>query len=732
MQSQTAFAHIQNLQDRIPQPLHGLAKLAVNCWWSWSSEQLSIFRDIDFEKWEQYQHNPVKLLKHIPSARLAQLAADPQYCKRVTDLVAQLEDYLVTKNTWASQNLPQNQLQKPIAYFSIEYGITRSLPTYSGGLGILAADHLKSASDLGLPFVAIGLLYRQGYFKQQLDASGWQQEIYPNYRFEELPIELYRDAQGEALTVTLQIRDRQVKAQIWQVQIGRINLYLLDTDREDNEQIDRWITGQLYGGGQDTRLAQEYLLGIGGVRALQLLDIEPQIYHLNEGHAAFATLEIARQLKQSTGKSFDEVRPLVRDRCVFTTHTPVPAGHDIFPRDQIAPYFTHYWQQLGLSKEAFLDLGNRHPGKDGWEPFNMTALALKMSRSANGVSQLNGEICRQMWSCLYPNVPVERVPIGHITNGVHHRSFTAPLLADLYKQYLHPDWADQVTDTQMWVKVDEIPDDELWWRHQRLQTALIAYTRSQVKQARERRGESTEAIAAAEQLLDPNILTIGFARRFSSYKRGDLITYDPDRARAIFSNPEQPVQMIVAGKAHPADEESKRIMQRLIEWSHHADIRNRLVFVEDYDMHIAQKLVQGVDVWLNTPRRPHEASGTSGQKVAFNGGINCSILDGWWCEAYQEGVNGWTIGDGADTDDTESQDRADAESLYKLLETEIIPCYYDRDSAGIPHRWVQMMKASIRTIAPYFNTDRMVADYVNQMYLPKHEVSKRAKVGMHQ
>jgi starch phosphorylase len=727
MTSQASLSPVAQLQVKLPYPFHPLAELAFNLWWSWSPEQLSIFRTINADMWEQYRHNPVQLLTHVSNERLAQLATDPYYCKRVADLAEQFEQYMQAKDTWASREAPQISPQRPVAYFSFEYGFSHFLPTYAGGQGVLAAEHLKSASDLGLPIVGIGLLYRQGYFRQRLNSEGWQQEDYQDYQFKELPLELCKDEQGQALTITIQIRDRQVKAQIWKLQVGRVHVYFLDTNREDNEPIDRWLTGHLYGGSQDTRIAQEYLLGIGGVRALQRLGIEPQIYHLNEGHAAFALLEVARQLMEDTGKSFNEVKDAVRDRAVFTTHTPVPAGHDIFSEEQMECYFTHYWQQLGLSKAEFMQLGSRQPG-NGWEPFNMTALALKLTPAANGVSQLNGEVCRQMWSCLYPDRQVEEVPISHITNGIHHRTWTAPLLADLYSQYLDENWLAQVMDAQMWAKVDQIPDRELWWRHQRLKECLIAYTRSQVQRARENRGESLEAIAAAQQLLDPKVLTVGFARRFTSYKRGDLIIHDPERAKAIFSNPERPVQMLVAGKAHPADEESKRIMQRLIEWSHQAEVQNRLVFVENYDLHIAEKLVQGVDLWLNTPQRPREASGTSGQKVAFNGGINCSVLDGWWYEAYQigpdgKGVNGWAIGENYRDRDVEAQDQTDALALYQLLESEIIPCYYDQDNEGIPHQWVQMMKASIKTVAPYFNTDRMVIEYLTQAYLPEISVA---------
>lgn len=721
MSNSDSLSVTARLREQLPSSLNVLVELAFNFWWSWSDERLSIFREIDYEKWEQYRHNPVKLLNSVSYERLTQLASDPGYCDHVSALAAKFQHYMQQSDTWASQVASQLSVQQPVAYFSIEFGLHYCLPTYSGGLGVLAADHLKSASDLGLPLVGVGLVYRQGYFRQRLNDQGWQEEINCDYQFEDLPLEVCKDEHGETLTIAVQIGDRTVRSQVWLARVGRVNLYLLDTNRQDNDPIDHGLTDQLYGGNRETRIAQECLLGIGGVRLLQRLGLEPQVYHLNEGHAAFALLELARQEIDSTGQSFDQVKDVVRNRCIFTTHTPVPAGIDNFSPEQMDRYFGHYWPQLGLEREKFLNLGNNLPEHFG-DSFNMAVLALRLCRAANGVSKINGEVCREMWSVLYPDRPGEQVPIGHITNGVHARTWIAPLMADLYAQYLDLNWAAQVTEKQMWAKVDEIPDQEIWWRHKRLKERLIAYTRFQVQQARANRGEAAASIEATKHILDANALTIGFARRFSTYKRGDLIIRDPERARALLGNPERPVQIIFAGKAHPADEESKRIIQRLIEWSHATDLQNRVVFIEDYDMHIAEKLVQGVDVWLNNPLRRQEASGTSGQKVGLNGGINCSVLDGWWYEAYQiesDGGCGWAIGEDNHEDDPEVQTQRDAEALYQLLESEIIPCYYDQDEEGLPRRWIQMMKASIKTVAPHFNTDRMVAEYVTQMYLPK-------------
>ncbi|MBH8566053.1 alpha-glucan family phosphorylase [Nostoc sp. CENA67] len=723
MANSSAITAAVRLSEKLPFPLKRLADLAYNYWWCWTSDRIALFQTIDPQEWERCGHNPVAILESSSYERLTQLAEDPFYLKQISALTREFDTYMAQKDTWVSRVAPQVSQDRPIAYFCAEFGIHESLPVYSGGLGILAGDHLKSSSDLGVPLVGVGLLYRQGYFRQRLNRHGWQEDYYLDNPFQRMPLELIKDEQGQPLTIQLEIRQRQVKVQIWRVQVGRVSLYLLDSDRQDNDPIDRWLTGHLYGGNLETRIAQEVVLGIGGVRALTALGIQPSVYHLNEGHAAFCTLEIARQAIERTGKSFYDIEAEVRNSCVFTTHTPVPAGHDVFSPDLIDSYFAHYWPQLRLSREQFLALGARRLG-DPWEPFGMTVLALRMCRACNGVSELHGQVSRKMWTVLFPRRSEADVPIGYITNGVHAPTWTAPLLADLYNQYLGADWKTRAVDPQMWAKVDEIPDEELWSRHLILKDRLIAYTRYKVKKAREQRGEDYKLIQATDSLLDSNVLTIGFARRFSPYKRGDLILRDAQRALKIFGNAQRPVQIIFAGKAHPADEEGKRIIQRLMEWCQNSGILNRVAFIEDYDIYTGQKLVQGVDVWLNNPRRPLEASGTSGQKVCFNGGINCSVLDGWWCEGYQadangKGINGWAIGEDAHTSDQELQDRIDSQSLYQLLEEEIVPLYYDQDANGIPHRWVQMMKTSIKTNAPLFNTDRMIADYVSQVYVPE-------------
>lgn len=719
---------VEQLRARLPLPLKRLADLAYNYWWSWTNDRISVFRNIDPDAWHRYKHNPVAVLESTGYVRLTQLANDPVYIKRVKVLAQQFDRYMSETDTWSHRVAPQISRERPIAYFCAEFGIHESLPIYSGGLGILAGDHLKSSSDLGVPMVAVGLLYRQGYFRQRLNRHGWQEDFYVDNDFERMPLELIKNEQGQPRVIELEIRNRIVKVQIWRTRVGRVDLYLLDTDREDNDPIDRWLTGHLYGGNQETRIAQEFVLGIGGVKALHAMGIEPSIFHLNEGHAAFCTLEAAWQEMQRSGKSFYDVENSIRDRCVFTTHTPVPAGHDVFSSDLMDSYFAHYWLALGLEREQFLALGARRLG-DPWEPFSMTVLALRMCRAANGVSELHGQVSRQMWKVLYPDRSEDEVPIGHITNGIHVRTWTAPLIADLYSDYLGENWSTQVVDPKLWEKVNDIPDEELWWRHQVLKERLIAHTRSRAKMARQARGENHHAIGAADRLLDPNVLTIGFARRFSPYKRGYLLLHDVERALRILGNPDRPVQVIFSGKAHPADEEGKRIIQRLMEWQQqHPQIRDRIAFIEDYDIYTGQKLVQGVDVWLNNPRRPLEASGTSGQKVCLNGGINFSVLDGWWCEGYQadadgKGINGWAIGQNAHTSDQELQNRIDAESLYRLLEEEIVPLYYDRDASGLACGWIAKMKASIITNSPKFNTDRMIAEYVAKVYAPGTSVS---------
>lgn len=700
----------------LPEALTPLCEIARNYWWTWNPDHLTIFREMDPALWEKTSHNPVRMLEEVSYLRLAALATDVNYLNTLNRMVQSYRKYMAAEDTWAKRTMKTYDWQRPIAYFCAEYGLHESLPTYSGGLGMLAADHLKSASDLGVPLVAIGLLYRQGYFQQRLDNNGWQGELYEDSEFESLPLTLVRQPDGSPLLVEVAMRQRLVKARAWRADVGRVPLFLLDTDLPENDPIDRWITAHLYGGSTDTRIAQECILGIGGVRLLRQLGLDPMVYHMNEGHAAFLTLELLRE-EVARGTPFETAEAKVREKCVFTTHTPVPAGHDAFSPNEMDAFFASFWPQLGLTREQFLALGARRTG-DPWERFNMTVLALRYARAANGVSKLHGRVSREMWHVLYPERSVDEVPISSITNGVHARTWVSPLFWNLYDQYLGPDWPERVSDSELWAKVEEIPDEELWRRKEALRERLVSFTRHRVLRARRNRGESNERIQAVNQLLDPKVLTIGFARRFSTYKRGDLILRDLERITRIFTSKEHPVQIIFAGKAHPRDEGGKRLIQRVVEWSNRPEVANRVAFIENYDAYVARNLVQGVDVWLNNPRRPLEASGTSGQKVGFSGGLNLSVLDGWWPEGYN-GRNGWAIGQEIEGLDPAAQDDLDANSLYDLLEYEVIPMFYDRDEQGIPRRWIARMKEAIRTLNPVFNTDRMVAEYVLKIYEPQ-------------
>jgi starch phosphorylase len=699
----------------LPRPLRRLSEVAMNYWWTWTPDRLSVFRDMDPTLWRTCDHNPVLMLRQISYVRLTQLSTDPWYLNQVENLVNNFDSYMSQKDTWAASAMAGYDSTRPVAYFSAEYGLDESLPTYSGGLGCLSGDHLKSASDLGVPFVAVGLLYRQGYFHQRLDSSNWQREYYTNSNFEDLPITLMRDEQGLPITVEVLIRNRTVKVQAWRVNVGRLPLYLLDTDREDNDAVDRWITGHLYGGNIDTRICQEIVLGIAGMRMLRKLGVSPSVYHMNEGHAAFLLLERLRE-EVAKGADFTRAGEIVRAECVFTTHTPVPAGHDAFSPDLMDTFFSAYWPQLGVDRKTFMALGAKRV-EDPWDNFNMTVLALRYSRSANGVSEKHGEVSRQMFQVLYPGKSVDEVPIGFVTNGIHARSWISPLFWQMYDRYLGENWEEHLSDPEVWARVDRIPDEELWWKHEALRERLVAFTRERVAQSRQGRGEAEDWVNRARtSLLDPNALTIGFARRFSTYKRANLIIQDPDRALAIFTNPERPVQLVLSGKAHPKDEEGKRLIQKVMDWARHPKLVDRVAFIEDYDIYTARKLVQGVDVWLNNPRRPLEASGTSGEKVAFNGALNLSVLDGWWIEGYN-GKNGWAIGEEIEGHDLAAQDYADAQSLYRILENEVIPLFFDRDEKELPRQWIAWMKESIKTLAPQFNTDRMVAEYVCNIYV---------------
>lgn len=720
----------QKLHDSLPETLRPLVRMAANLWWTWNGSGMSLFRDIDPQRWDEADHNPLQLLRTATPERLSQVAVDPDYLQRVEKTVARFDEYMRAKpgtprserdpsiTTWARQNLPGATAERPIAYFCAEYGIHESLHLYAGGLGMLAGDHLKSASDLGIPLVGIGLLYRQGYFRQRINVDGWQEEFYSDEDFRELPLTLLRDETNQPLTVEVPIRGRAVCAQIWRADVGRVPLYLLDTDCDRNEDIDRWITAHLYGGDSSTRIVQEVVLGIGGVRALRALGITPHAYHLNEGHSAFLTLELVRE-QVASGVPFEEAAKDVAQQCIFTTHTPVPAGNDTFDIALMHEVLGDYLKELGTDTETVLGLGRRHPN-DSMEPFGMTPLAIRMSRSANGVSKRHGEVCARMWQQMWPDVPVEESPFIAVTNGVHHATWVAPLMRRLFDQYLGPDWALHADDPEVWQKIDQIPDAELWRAHSLLRARLVAEARYRAEMQWREAGESDQLIRSAKRLLNPDILTIGFARRVATYKRWNLLLSDMERAIAMLNHPTQPVQFVLAGKAHPRDNEAKRILQQLMQWKERRELRGRVVFLQGYDQYIARRLVQGVDVWLNLPIPPLEASGTSGMKVVVNGGLNCSILDGWWIEG-SNGENGWNVGAPYELPAkgrvaTEDRSAADAQSLHDVIENEIRPLFYDRNREGVPRGWVARMRASMKTLAPAFSATRMVKDYARIYY----------------
>jgi starch phosphorylase len=705
----------------LPGSLHALERLAWNYWWSWAADGTALFRDLDPGVWEECEHNPRRLLAEVSEFRLMQMATDPQYCARVAKLGESFDAYMTDERVWTPPGGGAITHANPVAYFCAEYGIHVSLPLYSGGLGILAGDHLKSASDLRLPLVAVGLLYRYGYFRQRLTRDGWQEEHYGVTHPQVLPIRQVRDDAGAALHVEVLMRGRTVRAQAWRVDVGRVPLYLLDTDIPENEEMDRWVTGHLYGGDRETRIVQEMMLGIGGVRLLRQLKIEPSTFHLNEGHSAFLTLELARELKAERGLDFETARREVRERCVFTTHTPIAAGNDEFATPLIEKCFGDtYEPSLGLSHEEFLELGRVNPN-DAQEWFGLTPLAIRMCRSTNGVSAKHGEVSRALWQDIWPELTsVAEIPITSVTNGVHAPTWVAPLVRALYEKHVGPDWNERVHDRAEWsAGIEKISERELWEAHSLLKQRLVAFIRHRSFHARAHRGEGRDYTEAARTMFDPAALTIGFARRVAAYKRWSLLLTDPDRLLRLINDAERPVQFVFAGKAHPQDQGAKIILQQLARWKYEPLVMNRAVFLQDYDQEIARQLVQSVDVWLNVPRRPLEASGTSGEKVAMNGGLNLSILDGWWIEGY-DGQNGWAIGDHDASMDEEQEieemDTRDAESLYRILEEEVVPLYYDRDAEGLPRGWVARMKHAIETLVPAFNSDRMVEEYARRIY----------------
>ncbi|MFP6668233.1 MAG: alpha-glucan family phosphorylase [Pirellulales bacterium] len=689
--------------------------LAHNLWWSWHADVVNLFRDLDPIRWRQLDHNPIAQLSEFTPERLETRASELVLYSRINQAHRRLKEYQATKTTWGRTHAGVLGA-RPVAYFSAEFGIHESVPIYSGGLGILSGDHIKSASGLGIPLVAVGLFYDQGYFRQRLDLEGYQVEEYQDTRVENLPMEPAVGRDGQPITVEIETRGDTLFAKVWLMRVGRVNLYLFDCDVEGNQPEDRELTSRLYGGDHRTRIRQELVLGVGGVRALRALGIDPGVLHLNEGHSAFAGLEMIRKTMKDDGVSFDEALRDVARKTVFTTHTPVPAGHDRFDGDLIEEHLGPLRDQLGIAREQLMGLGRVEPQNDG-ESFCMTVLALKLSRCANSVSALHGHVSRRMWAHLWPWRVEEEIPIGHITNGVHIPSWLAFQMRQLYDRYFPGKWFRRMGEPEVWQHIFNIDPGELWETHYALKSLMIDFVRRRISRQCRRRGESDEVVDAARNLLDPNILTIGFARRFATYKRADLVFKDVERISALLQDQERPIQFIYAGKAHPADEPGKQLIKQIANMRHDERTAGRVVFVEDYDVNVGRHLVQGVDVWLNNPRRPLEASGTSGQKVVLNGGLNLSILDGWWAEAY-DGENGFAIGPGRNHASDEVTDERDALALYDALENEVVPMYYDRDVDGLPRRWIERMMNSIGSLAWRFSAHRMVMDYCRTAYVP--------------
>ncbi len=708
----------------LPRRINRLGQLAYNLWVTWNPEASMLFTRIDKYLWNRVGHNPVAFLHQVSRPRLNAVINDRYYLDLYDRVVRNFDQYVKGEETWFKSTYA-NLTDKQIAYFSFEFGLHESLPVYAGGLGVLSGDHIKEASDLGMPLVAVGFIYRQGYFEQKITEDGWQETRSLELNLDEMPVVPLQDENGKPLTVQVRLPGRIVLARLWEVQVGRVPLILLDTEVDGNDENDRKLTSRLYSSDPDTRVAQEMLLGMGGVRALRLLGYHPTIWHMNEGHSAFLTIERLIEYVES-GVPLEEAKALLRKSNIFTTHTPVPAGNDQFPLWLIDKYFSNHWPSLGLTRDEFIDMARQ---KQDWgDTFSMPVLALKLSEHLNAVSELHEQVSRKMWHWLWPERKLDDVPITHVTNGVHTATWMARRMRVLFDRYLGNDWMHHIDDPDLWAQIDNIPDGEIWAVRRHLKRKLMLFAAERARLQWLNQAVHPVQVIASGVLLDPYSLTIGFARRFATYKRGNLILHDFERLLKIINNPYMPVQVVFAGKAHPADEPGKLIIQQVYRAVKDARTGGRLVFLEDYEMNVARYLVQGVDVWLNTPRRPMEASGTSGQKAAINGVLNFSVLDGWWQEGYN-GRNGWAIGSEQEYADPNEQDTADAESLYNTLENEIVPLYYNnRASDGLPGEWIARMKESIRTLAPQFSMRRMVVEYMNTLYLPAMQAVEAGKI----
>ena len=705
-----------SVKPQLPKRIEGLYELATNLWWSWNSYALRLYDYIDSDLFKKVNKNPVKFLSEINQKRLIEVSEDQDFLKDYDIVIENFNGYLNNKDTYYAKTFPDYKDEK-IAYFSAEYGLDEILPIYAGGLGILSGDHCKSASDLGIPFYPIGLLYKHGYFNQLINKDGSETFLYTEAQLEDLPVLPVKNEDGSDLIISVDLPGRVLYLKVWKINIGRISLYLMDSDIDTNSEMDKQLTLKLYGGNQETRIAQEIILGIGGMKLLEALGISPTIYHMNEGHSSFVVFEVIKKLMKEKGVSFKVAKEMASACTIFTTHTPVPAGNDIFPIDLMDRYFAAYSAELGISRNDFLAMGSR----DNSIPtngFDMAVLALKITGKENGVSKLHGEVSKKLFANLWPNTSLEEVPIDYVTNGVHTCTWLAPNLKELYNAYMRPFWQERVHEIDTWNDIDNIPDEELWRIHQEQKNKLIKMVRENVKAQEIRNGESVEEINETDKLLDPKALTIGFARRFATYKRADLIFRDLEKITQILNNPQRPVQIIFAGKPHPADVQGQELVKKIYQISKMPQFKNKVVILENYNMYTARYLISGVDVWLNNPRRPLEASGTSGEKAGLNGVINFSILDGWWYEGY-DGKNGWAIGDNTEYTNYELQDNADSQSIYNILEGEIAPLYYNKNAKGYSPEWVKKMKNSIKSVGGVYNTSRMLCDYLDKLYIPQ-------------
>ena len=711
------------VNPQLPKRIEKLSEISNNLWWSWNTEFLRLFKKIDKDLWETCEKNPVKFLKQVSQERLEAVATNTEFLKEYDRLAKEFNDYVTSKNTWFANKYPENK-NDLIAYFSAEYGLDQTIPIYSGGLGILSGDHLKSASDLGIPLVAVGLLYKNGYFHQKINGYGDQETEYNNIELSNLPINPVKDGNGEELKIYVKFENRKVYLKVWQINVGRIKLYLLDSDIDENSPEDRETTLRLYGGDQEMRIKQEIVLGMGGTNLLtQALRLNPTVYHMNEGHSAFLILELIKNIIREKKVSFEVAKDIASSKTVFTTHTPVPAGNDIFPIALVEKYFKGFWLRLNLDREEFLKLGMK-PCTELEPGFNMGILALKVAGKKNGVSKLHGAVSRELFGDVWPEIAANESPITYVTNGIHTCSWLAPSLKELYNKYLIPYWQDNIFKDEVWENINNIPNQELWGIHQQRKQKLLEIVKENTTNRLRRSGYSYEEINDITSKLNPNALTIGFARRFATYKRATLIFKDLERITQILNNADRPVQLIFAGKAHPADKEGQDLIKRIHEISMMPQFKGKIFLLENYNIAMSRYLVSGVDVWLNNPRRPMEASGTSGQKASVNGVINFSVLDGWWAEGYNQ-ENGWTIGTNAEFTSYEEQDIADSQSMYRTLEEKIIPTYYEKDENGISEKWMKIMKNSITSTGGKYSTSRMLVDYTNNLYMPLCNLTKK-------